>query len=104
MRELEVELRKEQDQIAMYLNVYGIPLKVEPDQTSLITFKIDDENFTYHAHLFEGNQRILLPSEAQKRLLEAFKRHADITITTGKYSTKIIYEGFEKTYDKFYNT
>jgi hypothetical protein len=92
---LEIELQKQEESIVVYLNVHGTPITPLPDRTYPVIFDIDDQIFTYHAHVFEGNQRLLLPEKAQQQLLESLNREAKISIRAGKYHTDVTYEGFK---------
>lgn len=93
---LEIVLQKEEERIKPVINAYGIPLKCESDGRTKVTLIVDGSANDYSAFLLQGGQRILLPDDAEQKLLEALYQKKSLTLIAGRYSTEVHYEGFEE--------
>lgn len=102
-RNLEIVLHNQKGAVILFLNAYGMPFTPNEEGTVTVSMNIDESTATYQGRALQGNQRLILPQEAQTRLLEALKAHAVIYITAGRYTTEINYEGFDKAYEAFIN-
>jgi hypothetical protein len=100
---LEIVLHKEGEEERSVINVYGIPLKPESDGRTKVALTLDGTSTYYSAHLLEGGQRVLLPSDANQKLLEALYQKKPFDLAVGRYSTSVHYEGFEEPFSEFQN-
>lgn len=98
---LEIVLHKEKDETRAIINVYGIPLKT--DGKTQITLTLDGQRTYYAATVLEGGQRIILPSEAEAKLLDALYQKKPLVLAAGRYCTEVNYEGFEEPLSLFQN-
>jgi hypothetical protein len=100
---LEIVLQKEGEEEKALIHVYGIPLKPEGNGRTQVTLTLDGTSTDYSAYLLEGGQRVLLPSDGEKKLLEALYQKKPVALAVGRYSTSVHYEGFEKSFFEFRN-
>lgn len=100
---LEIVLQKDGEESKAMINVYGIPLKAERDGRTKLVLTLDGTSTCYSAYLLEGGQRIVLPNDAEQKLLEALYQKKPLELAAGRYSTKVCYEGFEEPFSEFQN-
>lgn len=102
-KNLEIALQKENEGTRAIINVYAIPLKPESDGKTKVTLTLDGTSTSYTATVLEGGQRIVLPSDAEQKLINALFQKKPLVLATGRYSTEVNYEGFEEPFSHFQN-
>jgi hypothetical protein len=97
-RGLELELTKNAYDSRMYINVYSRQIQENPEQPGLVDFSIQINEETYEnvGYLFEGGQRILMPTDATLLVINALTENKIITISVQQYSSEIIPTNFQK--------
>lgn len=89
----------------MYVNVYSFEIQPEaPNLNSVeVDVAIEDERQKFKAFIYQGGQRLLLPTEARDLIINALFNKESVVISVGKYSGEIISAGFIEKYDSLMN-
>jgi hypothetical protein len=95
-KNLKIEIQKHAQETLIYLTIYSSPLVCDPDGSVPMLLTINGHKALYQAPLLAGGYRALLPPDATQAVLSALESHAEMTISIGKYTTDVHYEGFEK--------
>lgn len=87
----------------MYMNVYSLPIPSDPLDPSkaIVTLTIGDNAETIQLERFEGGQRLLFPDYIAEQIITALLNQQDITISSERYQSKIIYDDFDRQYRDF---
>lgn len=100
-RNLEVELQKDTHGTRVYLNVYSQPLIPDASGKIDLIMKVADNGYRFKAQVLEGQQRLMLPTEAEALFLDAVRAKKPLAISVGRYHSVIHYECFEEELKKF---
>lgn len=102
---IDVELLKIAERLNVYLNVHSLP--VPPHQgnpkSALLKLEIDGEVLRCETYRLEGGQRLLLPEDITRVLLEALNNHKDATLILQGYRTTIKAEDFSEKFKQLLN-
>lgn len=99
---LELEISKVESGLRMYINVFSLEIKPEtPKQNTVpVEVTISEETRTYKAFIYQGGQRLLLPSEARDWIADALIDCGIVSISVSRYHADIIPDGFAESYDQ----
>ncbi len=100
-KDLEIELQKSGDSTRIYLNAYGLPFTPDADGTVPVTLIISERTYHSRGMVLQGNQSIRLPPENEQMLYDALLKQEQVTVTAGRYSAKVRYDGFEEALKRF---
>jgi hypothetical protein len=97
---LELEITRGESGVRMYINVFSIEIKPETltQNTAFVEVKRNDEKQVFQAFLYQGGQRLLLPSQARDYIIDALYCNETIIITTDRYQSEITPNNFSEAY------
>lgn len=99
-RDIEVAFHKEDNHITMYLNVYGRPLEADSAGQVDVVISADGNEHLFKANLLQGNQRLVLPNEAEKFVVETLNQKSNVLFKVGRYTKELPAEEFQLKYKK----
>ncbi|MBA3239576.1 MAG: hypothetical protein H0T62_14715 [Parachlamydiaceae bacterium] len=93
---LELEFVQMRDGLRLYLNVYGleIPPDAEDSCTSRVYFSFKDHAYHCAAARFLGGQRLLIPEYVQLEMVEYLQAGQSVFIQVGRYQANVYPEQF----------
>jgi hypothetical protein len=98
---LELELTRGESGVRMYINVFSLEIKPEHSMqsTALVEVTYQNQKQTFHAFLYQGGQRLLLPNQARDLIIESLSQNEPVCIAVGRYRSEISPEDFTCKYD-----
>lgn len=100
---LELELTRCNNDVRMYINVFSIPFTWNPCAPTTIELMVDIDGdcYSYQADCLQGGQRLLVPSEAANRIIDALVACKSVRIQAGRYSSEILCANFASLFSTF---
>lgn len=99
---LEIEIRRGLSGTHVYLNAFSLPIPhlLEDPSKARVTITVCDTELTVIGDLLEGGQRLILPGDASKLIIDALLDNQCVNISTGAYKAEIIPTRFHKHYEE----
>ncbi|MCC5832477.1 MAG: hypothetical protein JJU12_05470 [Chlamydiales bacterium] len=100
---IEVELLEGAFGRFAYLNVCARQIPSLPGDAcrSIVVFVIDDEKLSFQAERMLGGQKLLLPDEAIKKLIDSLDNNRSVSIYLDGFQTELKPSNFHKVYKNF---
>lgn len=95
-RGLRVELVRNECTERMYVNVYCSsikPIELGKKRAEVI-IAVDEIPVTFEGDLLEGNQRLLLPSEATALVIDSLLSGKEVIVATGRFQETLLPSNF----------
>lgn len=85
-----------------FINVYGCPVRTtsESPNTAEVILTIDGYSETFMAHVFQGNQRLLLPDEISDKIIQGLLNRHSVSLKFDNYHGELTQYGFVKKYNR----
>jgi hypothetical protein len=103
---LEIELVRTVEDLRMYINVFGLDIPPDPNDTasSKVYVSFKDHSYTFSAMRFTGGQRLLIPAETRDEIVDYLLCDQPVFIRVCRYEADIYPRRFFDVYNRLMNT
>lgn len=103
---LELDFVQMKDGLRLYINVTGLEIPEEEDNSGYSRVFISFREYSYHfsARRFQGGQRLLIPEYVQSEIIDFLQEGQPIFIQVGRYESDILPDKFLDLFYRMVNT
>ncbi len=103
---LELDFVQMKDGLRLYINVYGLEIPPEADNSAYSRVFISYRTYAYHfsAQRFQGGQRLLIPQYVQSEIVDFLQEGQPVSIQVGRYKSDIYPDKFLDLFYRMVNT
>lgn len=99
---LELEITRGECGLRMYINVFSLEIRTDSPMQNTASVEVVclNQKHIFNAFLYQGGQRLLLPSQAKDLIIESLTQNETVCISVGgRYKSEINPEDFVCKYD-----